>query len=140
MPTYEYECQRCGHKFEEFQSITAAPRSRCPVCRGKVQRLIGGGIGIVFKGSGWYATDSRPRRPGGAAESGGGQAGTAAEAAVAAGKGAGKGAGDAAAAPKGEAAPGTDAATARPAKGAEGGAGGRAGGERRGTRRPRPGR
>ncbi len=59
MPTYEYECLRCGHKFEEFQEITARPRSRCPQCRGKVRRLISAGAGIVFKGSGWYSTDSR---------------------------------------------------------------------------------
>ena len=63
MPTYDYECSRCGHTFEEFQSITARPRSRCPQCRGKVQRLIGAGAGIVFKGSGFYVTDSRKARP-----------------------------------------------------------------------------
>jgi len=59
MPTYEYECLKCGHAFEEFREITAAPRARCPLCRGKVRRLISGGVGIVFKGSGWYATDAR---------------------------------------------------------------------------------
>jgi putative FmdB family regulatory protein len=59
MPTYEYECRRCGHLFEEFQSITAPPRSRCPRCRGKVERLISAGAGIVFKGSGFYVTDAR---------------------------------------------------------------------------------
>jgi putative FmdB family regulatory protein len=59
VPTYEYECLKCGHAFEEFREITAAPRARCPLCRGKVQRLISGGAGIVFKGSGWYAKDAR---------------------------------------------------------------------------------
>jgi len=59
MPTYEYECKKCGHTFELFQSITAPPRKRCPKCRGKVARLISGGSGIIFKGPGFYATDYR---------------------------------------------------------------------------------
>lgn len=59
MPTYEYECKKCGHKFEEFQSITEAPIRRCPRCKGKVQRLLGAGAGIIFKGEGFYATDYR---------------------------------------------------------------------------------
>jgi putative FmdB family regulatory protein len=59
MPTYEYECEKCGHRFEVFQSMTEPPRKRCPKCRGKVRRLIGGGAGIVFKGSGFYVTDYR---------------------------------------------------------------------------------
>jgi putative FmdB family regulatory protein len=59
MPTYEYECQKCGHRFEQFQSITADPLKRCPKpkCRGKVKRLLGTGAGIIFKGSGFYLTD-----------------------------------------------------------------------------------
>lgn len=59
MPTYEYECQSCQHAFEMFQSITAAPIEVCPVCRGRVRRLIGRGAGIIFKGSGFYQTDYR---------------------------------------------------------------------------------
>lgn len=60
MPTYEYVCDACEHKFEEFQSITAAPIRKCPVCgRSKVRRLIGTGAGIIFRGSGFYATDYR---------------------------------------------------------------------------------
>jgi len=59
MPTYEYECDKCGHRFEVFQSMTEPPRKRCPKCRGKVRRLVSGGAGIVFKGSGFYATDYR---------------------------------------------------------------------------------
>lgn len=60
MPTYEYECLECGATFERFQSITARPVRRCPVCRkGKVRRLIGAGAGLIFKGSGFYATDYR---------------------------------------------------------------------------------
>ncbi len=59
MPTYEYECQRCGYRFEVFQSISSAPRKRCPKCGGKLKRVIGVGAGVIFKGSGFYATDYR---------------------------------------------------------------------------------
>ena len=61
MPTYEYECQQCGHRFEEFQSITAEPRQTCPEanCTGPVKRLIGMGGGLLFKGTGFYITDYR---------------------------------------------------------------------------------
>ena len=57
MPTYEYECRKCGHLFERFQPITAAPVKTCPKCKGKVARLLSGGAGIIFKGSGFYQTD-----------------------------------------------------------------------------------
>ena len=57
MPTYEYECRKCGHRFEKFQSITAAPVKTCPQCKGRVARLLSGGAGIIFKGSGFYQTD-----------------------------------------------------------------------------------
>ena len=58
MPTYEYRCRKCGHEFEEFQSITADPITKCPACGKKaVERLIGTGAGIIFKGSGFYETD-----------------------------------------------------------------------------------
>lgn len=59
MPTYEYQCTACGHKFEEFQSISAAPITICPECGGKTERLISGGAGLLFKGSGFYITDYR---------------------------------------------------------------------------------
>lgn len=59
MPTYEYECQRCGHVFEKFQKITDPPAKRCPKCRGGVRKRIGAGAGILFKGTGFYATDYR---------------------------------------------------------------------------------
>ncbi|MBM3319127.1 MAG: zinc ribbon domain-containing protein [Candidatus Eisenbacteria bacterium] len=59
MPTYEYECERCGHRFERFQSITEKPVKRCPECRGKVKRVLSGGAGFLFKGSGFYCTDYR---------------------------------------------------------------------------------
>lgn len=59
MPTYDYECLKCEKGFERFQQMTDAPLSRCPSCGGKVRRLIGSGGGILFKGSGFYATDYR---------------------------------------------------------------------------------
>ncbi len=59
MPTYDYECESCGHVFEEFQSITAPPRKKCPKCEGNVRRLIGAGAAVIFKGSGFYVTDYR---------------------------------------------------------------------------------
>jgi putative FmdB family regulatory protein len=59
MPTYEYECTGCGHRFEKFQSITAPALKFCPDCGKRVKRLLGGGGGVIFKGSGFYATDYR---------------------------------------------------------------------------------
>ncbi len=67
MPTYEYICEKCGHQFDQFQSISAAPLTVCPreLCsqktwgKGKVKRAISGGAGIIFKGSGFYITDYR---------------------------------------------------------------------------------
>ena len=60
MPTYDYECESCGHQFEQFQSITAKSTRKCPECgKMKLQRLIGAGAGIIFKGSGFYQTDYR---------------------------------------------------------------------------------
>lgn len=57
MPTYEYKCTKCGHRFEIFQSMKEEPLKICPVCRGKIKRLIGAGAGPIFKGSGFYQTD-----------------------------------------------------------------------------------
>src|SRR3954465_10027011 len=60
MPTYEYQCDACGNKFEKFQSITSAPIKKCPKCgKNKVRRLISTGAGLIFKGSGFYITDYR---------------------------------------------------------------------------------
>jgi putative FmdB family regulatory protein len=59
MPTYEYECLRCKRRFEVFQSISAPLLKRCDECKGKLQRRIGTGAGIIFKGSGFHATDYR---------------------------------------------------------------------------------
>ena len=60
MPTYDYECNACHHKFELVQSIKAGPIKKCPKCgKLKVRRLMGTGGGILFKGSGFYQTDYR---------------------------------------------------------------------------------
>jgi len=59
MPTYEYECRKCGHRFEEFQSMKDAALTVCPKCGGELKRLIGTGAGFLFKGSGFYITDYR---------------------------------------------------------------------------------
>ena len=60
MPTYDYHCQACGHELELFQSISAAPRRKCPKCKkSRLKRRIGGGAGFLFKGSGFYLTDYR---------------------------------------------------------------------------------
>ncbi|MFH0985474.1 MAG: zinc ribbon domain-containing protein [Candidatus Omnitrophota bacterium] len=60
MPTYEYECGACGHPFEKFQSMTDKPVKKCPKCgKAKAQRIISGGSGVLFKGSGFYQTDYR---------------------------------------------------------------------------------
>lgn len=57
MPTYEYKCLNCNLKFELFQKINDDPVTECPKCKGKVKRLISGGAGPIFKGSGFYQTD-----------------------------------------------------------------------------------
>jgi putative FmdB family regulatory protein len=70
MPTYEYICEKCGHQFEKFQSISAKPLTLCPqdVCvqkrwgKGKVKRAISGGAGLLFKGNGFYITDYRSEK------------------------------------------------------------------------------
>ncbi len=77
MPTYDYKCPRCGTRFEQFQKITSKPEAPCPKCGAKAERLISGGHGIVFKGSGFYETDykrpaERKRKP---KDEGGGGAG-----------------------------------------------------------------
>ena len=67
MPTYEYACEKCGHRFEKVQPISAAPLTICPkeLCpqkrwaKGKVKRAISAGAGLIFKGSGFYTTDYR---------------------------------------------------------------------------------
>ncbi len=59
MPTYDYVCSKCDNKFELYQPISEEPKRTCPKCKGKLKRLIGGGGGLIFKGSGFYLTDYR---------------------------------------------------------------------------------
>lgn len=62
MPTYEYECTKCGYKFEFFQGMKDEPLKECPKCSSPLKRLIGSGAGIIFKGPGFYATDYKAKR------------------------------------------------------------------------------
>jgi putative FmdB family regulatory protein len=59
MPTYEYECKSCSHSFDIFQSISDDPIKICPKCGKEVRRVINGGMGVIFKGSGFYVTDKK---------------------------------------------------------------------------------
>ncbi|MEM1448562.1 MAG: zinc ribbon domain-containing protein [Planctomycetota bacterium] len=62
MPTYDYRCKACGHTFDEFQMMSDPVLRKCPKCgKLKLERLIGGGAGFVFKGSGYYVTDYRSK-------------------------------------------------------------------------------
>jgi putative FmdB family regulatory protein len=65
MPTYEYACSKCGHHFEKFQSMRDEPLRKCPKCsKAALKRLVGGGAGLIFKGSGFYITDYRKKGQG----------------------------------------------------------------------------
>ena len=57
MPTYDYKCPKCGHRFEVFQKISAKPGAPCPKCGAAAERQMSGSYGVVFKGSGFYETD-----------------------------------------------------------------------------------
>jgi len=78
MPTYEYQCEACGRKVEYFQYISEAPVTECPTCHGHLSRLVSAGVGLIFKGSGFYITDYKksngsvgsPSKPKGEPESG----------------------------------------------------------------------
>ena len=58
MPTYEYACVACGHEFEAFQSFSDSALTECPECKGELRKVYSN-VGVVFKGSGFYKTDSR---------------------------------------------------------------------------------
>lgn len=62
MPTYTYICNDCGREIEAFQKITAEPLTTCPECGGKLRKKISGGVGLVFKGSGFYITDYKNKK------------------------------------------------------------------------------
>ncbi|HVT72315.1 MAG TPA: FmdB family zinc ribbon protein [Lacunisphaera sp.] len=62
MPTYDYICAKCGHELEVFQSMKEAPLKVCPAChRRSLKRKVGGGAGLIFKGSGFYITDYKKK-------------------------------------------------------------------------------
>jgi putative FmdB family regulatory protein len=78
MPTYEYACSKCGYHFEKFQSMRDEPLRKCPKChKAALKRLIGGGAGLIFKGSGFYITDYKNQ---GMAKAASAEAGTSAPA------------------------------------------------------------
>jgi putative FmdB family regulatory protein len=87
MPTYEYACSKCGHRFEQFQSMRDPPLRKCPSChKAALKRLVGSGAGLIFKGSGFYVTDYKNKgmakaaaaesAPAGGAKPSGGAAGS----------------------------------------------------------------
>lgn len=77
MPTYEYVCPKCHHEFELFQSMRDEPLKKCPKCKkAGVRRLVGGGAGLIFKGSGFYITDYKNKPAGAKAEGGKSDAGS----------------------------------------------------------------
>jgi len=61
MPTYEYECLKCGYRFDLFHGINEEPEVSCPKCNGQARKLIGAGIGLIFKGTGFYITDYKKK-------------------------------------------------------------------------------
>ncbi|HXX21497.1 MAG TPA: zinc ribbon domain-containing protein [Candidatus Acidoferrum sp.] len=70
MPLYEYECVKCGHRFEKIESSSASTTKKCPKCGAKAERLLAAPA-IQFKGSGWYVTDYAGKSSGSASESSG---------------------------------------------------------------------
>lgn len=63
MPTYDFECAKCKKRFEAFQKMSDDPIKSCPSCGGKAHRLISAGSGIIFKGTGFYETDYKKKKP-----------------------------------------------------------------------------
>ncbi|MFA4945385.1 MAG: FmdB family zinc ribbon protein [Lentisphaeria bacterium] len=61
MPTYDYKCTACGHRFERVQAMKDQPLRECDACGGPVKRLIGSGAGFILKGTGWYCTDFKAK-------------------------------------------------------------------------------
>ncbi|TVT51629.1 FmdB family transcriptional regulator [Amycolatopsis rhizosphaerae] len=68
MPTYQYACKECGHRFEAVQSFSEASLTECPECTGPLRKLYGA-VGVIFKGSGFYRTDSRSSSSGSSGKS-----------------------------------------------------------------------
>lgn len=78
MPTYEYRCKACGHTFDAYQAFTDDPLTECPECGGLVKKVFGN-VGISFKGSGFYKTDSRTSGAAASSSSGNGGSSTSSE-------------------------------------------------------------
>jgi putative FmdB family regulatory protein len=71
MPTYEYVCAKCGHEMEAFHSMNDKPLTQCPACKRKtLKRQVGGGAGLIFKGTGFYITDYKKKSGSAAAAEG----------------------------------------------------------------------
>jgi putative FmdB family regulatory protein len=70
VPTYQYACTECGHAFEQFQSFSDEALTECPECGGRLRKVFNA-VGVVFKGSGFYRTDSRDKQKAGATASSG---------------------------------------------------------------------
>jgi putative FmdB family regulatory protein len=106
MPLYEYQCKKCGHRFELIQSFSAEPVKECPICKGEVEKLISASS-LQFKGSGFYSTDyaAKPAKSGASSDG-------ASSSDAASGKPA---ASDGAAAPSEKSAPAKSEATSKPA-------------------------
>ena len=114
MPIYEYECNACRQRFEKLQSFSDEPIRVCPHCAGETRRVLQP-VGVIFKGSGWYVTDSRKKTSGGTSkpEAGSEPAGTSSSGDSAgsssdAGSGSSAGSSDSAASSKAPASSGTD--------------------------------
>lgn len=72
MPLYEYQCKKCGHRFEKIQKFSDKPIKKCPECGGPVEQLVSAPA-VQFKGSGWYVTDYAKKTPASAGSDGGGK-------------------------------------------------------------------
>jgi putative FmdB family regulatory protein len=71
MPTYDYTCSGCGHRFERFESLNDDGAKACPKCgKKKARRMLGTGVGLIFKGSGFYTTDYKRSSSGESGKSG----------------------------------------------------------------------
>jgi len=70
MPTYEYECDKCGGHFEYFQSMSEPRKTVCESCGGRLTKLLSAGSGLIFKGSGFYITDYKTKSGGESSGSG----------------------------------------------------------------------
>ena len=142
MPTYDYQCRKCGHRFELFHSISDETPKKCPKCKGRARRVPSAGAGLLFKGSGFYITDYRSKSYKERAQqekSGGAPGGTSGGAAGGSAGGTAGGSGGSGAAgesggPGGSSASGESGASRRSSAAGGAGASGRAGA----SRRPRP--